>query len=110
MYTIEEWAVHCPQAVDQDLLTYGAVLFRGLPLSEGKDFSLFTKYLGYTPMDYSGGTGNRPYFDKEATVYISTLDPREFTIGLHNEMACSTVHPKKVSYKPSWRLIGVSEI
>ncbi len=97
MFSIPEWAGHCCNLLDEILPSKGGVLFRGLPVKEGKDFSCFTKNLGYNAMDYSGGTGNRPYFDQNATVYISTLDPKEFTIEPHNEMACSTVHPKKVT-------------
>ena len=97
MFSIKEWAEQCRSLLDRKLPTKGGVLIRGLPLNEGKDFSTFTQNLGFNAMDYSGGTGNRPYFDENATIYISTLDPEEFTIEPHNEMACSTVHPKKVT-------------
>ena len=96
MFSVQEWAQCCRNLLDEILPSKGGVLFRGLPVNKGKDFSCFTQNLGYNAMDYSGGTGNRPYFDKNATVYISTLDPPEFTIEPHNEMACSSVHPKKV--------------
>ena len=75
---------------------YGVVLFRNLPVCDEGDFAEFTAGLQYTPATYEGGTGNRDLLDGEKHVYFSTNDPPAFNIELHNEMACSTVYPKKV--------------
>lgn len=87
----------CRKELDVSLPRFGVVLFRGMGLSVAKDFSEFTGGLGYEAMRYEGGTGNRHLVDEQASVFTSTDDPMDFNIELHNEMACSTIHPKKVT-------------
>jgi hypothetical protein len=82
--------------LDDSLPRFGVVLFRGMGLHIVKDFSDFTRGLGYEAMSYKGGTGNRHTVDEDACVYTSTDDPMQYSNELHNEMACSTVYPKKV--------------
>lgn len=94
--TAEKWGQLCREQLDKVLPEYNAVLFRNLPLFEAGDFAKFAANLGYKPTNYEGGTGNRYLAEGETEVYLSTSDPPDFNIELHNEMACSPVHPKKV--------------
>lgn len=94
--SVEKWGQLCREQLNKVLPEYNAVLFRNLPLFEAKDFATFASNLGYKPTTYEGGTGNRYLAEGETEVYLSTSDPPDFNIELHNEMACSPVHPKKV--------------
>ena len=94
--SVEKWGQLCRDQLNKALPEYNAVLFRNLPLFEAKDFAKFASSLGYKPTAYEGGTGNRYLVEGETEVYFSTSDPPDFNIELHNEMACSPVHPKKV--------------
>ncbi|KAL9980779.1 hypothetical protein ACROYT_G009417 [Oculina patagonica] len=96
--SVEKWAQLCREQLDKALPEYNAVLFRNLPLFEAGDFAKFTSRLGYKPTTYEGGTGNRYLAEGETEVYLSTSDPPDFNIELHNEMACSPVHPKKIMF------------
>ena len=98
--TVEKWAQLCREVLDKALPLYSAVLFRNLPLFGANDFARFTSGLGYTPSSYEGGTGNRYLAEGETDIYWSTSDPSDYNIELHNEMACSPVHPKKVNIYP----------
>lgn len=96
--SVEKWGQLCRDQLNKALPEYNAVLFRNLPLFEAKDFAKFASSLGYKPTAYEGGTGNRYLVEGETEVYFSTSDPPDFNIELHNEMACSPVHPKKVIF------------
>ena len=96
--SVEKWGQLCREQLDRAIPEYNAVLFRNLPLFEAGDFAKFTSSLGYEPTSYEGGTGNRYLAEGETEVYLSTSDPPDFNIELHNEMACSPVYPKKVIF------------
>lgn len=96
--SVEKWGQLCREQLDRAIPEYNAVLFRNLPLFEAGDFAKFTSSLGYKPTSYEGGTGNRYLAEGESEVYLSTSDPPDFNIELHNEMACSPVYPKKVTF------------
>lgn len=96
---VQKWGHLCREQLNKALPEYNAVLFRNLPLFEKKDFAQFAASLGYKPTTYEGGTGNRYLAEDEAEVYLSTSDPPDYSIELHNEMACSPVHPKKVNFR-----------
>ena len=97
--SVEKWGQLCREQLDRAIPEYNAVLFRNLPLFEAGDFAKFTSSLGYKPTSYEGGTGNRYLAEGETEVYLSTSDPPDFNIELHNEMACSPVYPKKVTFE-----------
>ena len=104
-YSIDEWAQMCQEQLDTYLPLHGVVLFRGVPLASTSDFAQLTKRLRYTPTSYSGGTGNRTTVGGDPSIYVSTEDPPGFSNELHNEMACSPVHPRKVMHNgttPGW--------
>lgn len=96
--SVEKWGQLCREQLDRAIPEYNAVLFRNLPLFEAGDFAKFTSSLGYKPTSYEGGTGNRYLAEGETEVYLSTSDPPDFNIELHNEMACSPVYPKKIVF------------
>lgn len=96
--SVEKWGQLCREQLDRAIPEYNAVLFRNLPLFEAGHFAKFASSLGYKPTSYEGGTGNRYLAEGETEVYLSTSDPPDFNIELHNEMACSPVYPKKIVF------------
>ena len=103
---VEKWGQLCREQLDRAIPEYNAVLFRNLPLFEAGDFAKFTSSLSYKPTSYEGGTGNRYLAEGETEVYLSTSDPPDFNIELHNEMACSPVYPKKVTFiRCNWTVL-----
>ncbi|XP_031572559.1 uncharacterized protein LOC116306607 isoform X2 [Actinia tenebrosa] len=97
-FSISEWAQNCRHLLDNELSKYGAILFRGLPLSKGEQFSVFTNAIGYSPMGYEGGAVDRPVFDKKAFTFVSTSENKDLNIEPHSDMAYSAVYPNKIIF------------
>ena len=93
-YSIEDWGRLCKEEADMSLLTYGAILFRGLPLVSADDFQRFFSSTGYRPMNYIGGSAHRK--NVVSQVYSASDEPPECCIDLHNEMSYSRVYNKRV--------------
>ena len=105
-YSIEEWGKMCKEETDENLLTYGAILFRGLPLDSAEDFQLLFRSMGYRPMDYIGGSAYREQVVSQ--VYSASDEPPECCIDLHNEMSYTPTIVKKVAnYFPSTALFSL---
>ena len=75
-----------------------AILFRGLPNRNERDFSEWVNNLGYKPFSYVGGVTARN--EIEPNVAEGAQDENVVTIEPHNEMAYATKYPK-VSEKNS---------
>ena len=94
--SLSESAAHCREYIDGNLANQGAILFRNLPMSTAKAFSAFVKELGYDALDYEGGSGYRNNVDRDASTYTASNEPKEESIGMHNEMSYSSIFPQKV--------------
>mmetsp|Transcript_60082 Transcript_60082/g.99173 ORF Transcript_60082/g.99173 Transcript_60082/m.99173 type:complete len:378 (-) Transcript_60082:727-1860(-) len=89
-FSIQDWANACKMEMDENLAKYGAILFRGLPLSTPDDFGKWMRGLDWRTMG-----------DKEALkcmfarsmsshninemVRTASDDPAEYTIEPHSE-------------------------
>ena len=69
-----------------------AILFRGLPNKNEKDFSEWVNNLGFEPFPYVGGTSARN--EIEPNVAEGALDENVVSIEPHNEMAYAVSFPK----------------
>ena len=94
--SLNNWAVRCREYIDTNLIDQGAILFRNLPMRTAGHFAAFCKELGYHGMGYEGGAGFRHVVNKDAFVYTASDNPKEFNIGMHNEMSYMFGSPKKV--------------
>lgn len=85
------------EIIKQALLKHGALLFRGFPLHDAKDFSSTIASLGLGKfVDYIGGDSPR---DKvEEGVYTSTEAPPAFHIPLHQELSFIKHFPKHIYF------------
>lgn len=95
-YSIEDWGKLCREEADANLLSYGAILFRGLPVDSANDFNRLFHNVGYPAMNYIGGSAHREHVSSQ--VYSASDEPPECCIDLHNEMSYCPVYNKKVSF------------
>ncbi|XP_070568314.1 dapdiamide synthesis protein DdaC-like [Ptychodera flava] len=93
---IRDFAKDVREIIERELHVHGALLFRGLPLKNGNDFSKFMRRLKDSLMRYEGGTAVR--HEVAGSVYTASNDPPEYSIEPHNEMAYSDQHPLKVFF------------
>jgi Taurine catabolism dioxygenase TauD, TfdA family len=86
----QDWAKTHRAELQHVLHTQGAILMRGLPVSQPEDFATVVKaVLNKELIDYKGEGSRRRIVQG---VYTSTEAPPEFKIPLHNEFSC-TVNP-----------------
>lgn len=81
----------------QDLMIkYGAILFRGFPLGEAKDFDDFAGAFLLEDIPYIGGAAPRNLV--VGNVYTTNESPPENIIPFHHEMAQVPVYPYRVFF------------
>ncbi|CAH1783493.1 unnamed protein product [Owenia fusiformis] len=94
----------CAEAVKEklkdQLLKYGAILYRDFPIKNHDDFAEFFNNLGpYKSMDYKGGAAVRNTVGSQnKNVYTASREPPEWTIEPHNEMAYMSYWPKLILF------------
>lgn len=74
-----------------------AILFRGLPNSDGSCLSEWVNNLGFEPFTYVGGV--TPRNEIQPNVDDGAHDENVMTIEPHNEMSYSTSFPKVPSFR-----------
>ncbi len=81
----------------QQLLKYGALLFRGFPVGSPDDFSGVVSHLLKAPfVHYIGGDSPRKIV--KGDVYTSTEAPPSVKIPLHNELSFVKKYPKHICF------------
>ena len=95
---LERWAKRSREVIEEAYEKYEAdgsavaILFRGLPVRNANDFSLWANNLGFEKFRYVGGTA--PRNEIEENIAEGALDEKEFSIEPHSEMAYSVRYPK----------------
>lgn len=88
---------HHREALKQQLLKTGGLLFRNFPISNEKDFSAFIKILNLGSfIDYIGGDSPRTKLTDG--IYTSTEAPPSIKIPLHNELSFIDKFPKHIYF------------
>ena len=67
------------------LIEHGAILFRGFPVNEAKDFNEFSLAFGWQDLPYVGGAA--PRSNVTGVVFTSNESPPDQPIPFHHEMA-----------------------
>jgi alpha-ketoglutarate-dependent taurine dioxygenase len=84
-------------SIEDALITYGVLLFRGFDISSVDGFKAFADALsGRGLMSYAGGVSPRSTFGDR--IYNSTEYPADMVLRLHNEMSYSSVFPRFVYF------------
>jgi hypothetical protein len=79
------WTKENKALIKEELLKYGAVLFRGFPIQNAEDFDAFVKIFGYKAFPYVGGAAPRTVVTGD--VFTANEAPPSEKIPYHHEMA-----------------------
>lgn len=83
--------------IKQQLLKYGALLFRGFPVSSAEDFAGMVTQLDHGAfVHYIGGDSPRKIV--KGDVYTSTEAPPSIKIPLHNELSFVKKYPRHIYF------------
>jgi alpha-ketoglutarate-dependent taurine dioxygenase len=90
------WMVEHRACIEEALLSFGAVLWRGFPVTGPDDFAALMT--GFTPFSkgYVAGTSERKAI--KGNVMESTRTPSEVYIFLHQEMAYLPYNPRLIAF------------
>lgn len=88
------WAADNQLLLDQYLMEYGAILFRGFDVRSSADFSRFVRAIAPDLLDYRERAA--PRSEVEEKIYTSTEFPADQTIPLHHEMSYSHHWPTRI--------------
>ena len=77
-----EWMRKKRAAVEEKLLKYGAVLFRGFPLQEASHFNDFVNIFEYDPLPYIGGSAPRNQV-RQIDIYLVKQCHEYYTSKMH---------------------------
>ncbi|MEZ2338345.1 TauD/TfdA family dioxygenase [Mucilaginibacter sp. RCC_168] len=91
-----QWYQGSIEAVNSNLLTRGAVLFRGIKINTASDFEKLTNFINPTPFDYVDG--NSPRTKLTSKVYTSTEYDSSLPITLHNELSYASKWPSRLMF------------
>lgn len=91
-----EWIKNNKDAIEEQLLKYGAILFRSFPLNSPADFDAFVKAFEYGPLLYVGGAAPRNIVVGD--VYTTNESPPDKLIYFHHEMAQVPTFPKTLFF------------
>jgi len=95
-----EYAAAAAELLNAELVTRGAVMLRGLPLSDSASYSSFISELeprvGWSSKKLGGG--GTPRKDLQKNVRTASEEPSEHTIEPHMDMAHSAAHPKRIAF------------
>jgi alpha-ketoglutarate-dependent taurine dioxygenase len=91
-----EWLRDSRAQLDAQLSEHGGVLFRGFPVTSAEDFQAFLTDIGLDLSAYVGG--NSPRRAVLEKIYTSTEYPAEFSMPIHNELACANVWPRRIAF------------
>src|SRR6218665_3398343 len=85
------WVKKNIKVIDNLLLKYGAILFRGFPFDTPNEFDEFTKAFGYNPFRNVGGGLERVHV--VGNVYQATQTPPDSQLPFHHEFATAKEYP-----------------
>ncbi|MNJ35611.1 Taurine catabolism dioxygenase TauD, TfdA family [compost metagenome] len=90
------WFVSHEQALEQLLLTFGALRFRGFPVTGADEFGALLAHYPSADMGYTGG--GTPRASLAGKVFEATRFPKDLRITLHQEMSYLSHFPLKVAF------------
>ena len=94
--SLVDWAASNSQHLDQQLLRYGAILFRRFNVNTVAEFEQFMEVFAGELLEYS--YRSTPRTQVSGRIYTSTEYPSHQTIPLHNEMSYTRRWPMKIGF------------
>ncbi len=86
-----------PKLLDK-LSTHGAVLFRGFPVSDAKEFDAFIRAFGLASFTYEESLSNAVRVNRTELVFTANEAPPDVSIFLHHEMAQTPLFPSRLFF------------
>lgn len=93
---LTHWAQENDTFIQNALLKYGGILFRGFGIDTKEKFDTFVSANCKELLDYNESSSPRSKLTNK--VYTSTEHPQDQKILLHNELSYSSVWPKKIYF------------
>ncbi|GCF08360.1 TauD/TfdA family dioxygenase [Dictyobacter arantiisoli] len=90
------WATNNQQLIDNYLLQYGGILFRGFALRIANDFEAFIKGVSGNTLEYHEQSSPRSLIS--GNIYTSTDYPADQSIFLHNESSYQQNWPLRIAF------------
>lgn len=94
--SLVNWATSNRQQLEQQLLQFGAILFRGFNVNTVDEFEQFMKSIAGELLEYS--YRSTPRTQVSGKIYTSTEYPAHQTIPLHNEMSYTRQWPMTLGF------------
>jgi len=91
-----EWVRQNFRALHTLLVTHGAIVFRGFPISSAGDFNQFVMLFEQYSLGYAGGASPRQKI--EGKVFEASKLAGPLKIGLHQEMAYTKDCPGRIAF------------
>jgi|ERR1051326_2547266 alpha-ketoglutarate-dependent taurine dioxygenase len=91
-----EWATHSRQYVQMQLLSHGAILFRGFKITAVAEFEKFIIATSGPLLEYT--YHSTPRTRVSGNIYTSTEYPANQSIPLHNEMSYASNWPMRICF------------
>jgi len=92
------WITSSRETLAAQLAAHGAVLFRGFPVANDRDFDAFVTAFGERNFPYAESLSNAVRVNRTERVFTANEAPPEVTIYLHHEMAQTPVYPGKLFF------------
>jgi alpha-ketoglutarate-dependent taurine dioxygenase len=96
MDAVTRWMADNHQAIEQALLTFGAIVWRGFPVAETDHFIAMMEGFAPYAKGYAGGTSNRKAIKGPAME--ATRTPPHVYIQLHQEMSYMPDNPRALAF------------
>ncbi|GFS24253.1 taurine catabolism dioxygenase TauD/TfdA [Elysia marginata] len=91
-----DWVKTNKAHLNDQLLEKGAILFRGFPLKDARDFDKFIGAFGKEPLPYVGGAAPRKVITPR--VFTANEAPPDQLIPFHHEMAQVPTFPRELFF------------
>lgn len=93
---LADWIANHREAIEQDLLVYGGILFRGFTIDSIAGFRQFVRTISPDLLEYR--ERSTPRTDLGGNIYTSTEYPSHQTIAFHNEFSYAYTWPMKICF------------
>lgn len=90
---LSSWAAHHREEIGRRLVESGAILFRGFPVADAREFNGYIDAVSGGALEYKFRASPRTQIQDDINVYTSTDYPSEESIFPHNEHSYSPVFP-----------------
>ncbi len=96
MGAVTAWMADNHDAIEQALLLFGAIVWRGFPVADTDEFLAMMRDFEPYAAGYAGGTSNRKAIKGNAME--ATRTPPEVYIQLHQEMSYMPANPRALAF------------